>query len=153
MDHYLLREWLAWWQAAAPALLSAGFSSFEKNAGDAPWRDVGNVVTATGGGWAATRDGFFDLIGAELPAEPPESGGDAVRDTVSSFVRQAIEGIFGGSGSESAGTGTGSTGESSGSSSGSTPSQPSLADLLPADMGGRTTLSDVVEAGRNSTGD
>jgi hypothetical protein len=97
MDHFLLREWLAWWQATAPALQSAGFSSVEENAGDAPWRDVGNAVTATGGGWAATRDGFFNLIGAELPAKQPESGGEAVRATVVSFVIQAIESIFGGS--------------------------------------------------------
>jgi hypothetical protein len=143
MDHYLLHNWLAWWQSNGLALAST-LNSFEKNALAAFWRDIGNLITGAGAGWAATRDAFFNLIGWEVPASQPQSGGDAVRDTVGSFTRQIFEGMF-------SGDGTGAT--SSGSSSAtpdSTFTQPPLSDLLPSDLGGKTTLADVVEAAKGN---
>ncbi len=145
MDHYLLQNWLAWWQSNGLAVASA-VSSFEKNALSAFWRDIGNLITGAGAGWAATRDAFFNLIGWEVPTQQPQSGGDAVRDTVGSFTRQIFESAFGGDGGSAAPS----------SSSSATPessyTQPPLSDLLPSDMGGKTTLADVVEAAKNQSG-
>jgi len=143
MDHYLLQNWLAWWQSNGPALASA-LSSFEKNALSAFWRDIGNLITGTGAGWAATRDAFFNLTGWEVPARQPQSGGDAVRDTVGSFIRQIFEGMFGGDGPSATSSG------SPRATPDSNFTQPSLADLLPPEMGGKTTLADVVEAAKGN---
>jgi len=144
MDHYLLQHWLVWWQSNGLALAST-LNSFEKNALSAFWRDIGNVITSTGAGWAATRDAFFNLIGWELPTSQPQSGGDAVRDTVTSFVHQAIESIFGGTGSATPSSSPSATPDS-------TFTPPSLSDLLPPEMGGKTTLADVAEAAKGNQG-
>ncbi len=142
MDHYLLHNWLVWWQSNGSALAST-LNSFEENARSAFWRDVGNLITGTGAGWAATRDSVYNLFGVELPSRQPQTGGDAVRDTVTSFVQQAIESVFGDTPSAA-----------SSSSAHATPAsdftQPPLSDLLPPELGGKTTLADVVEAGKGN---
>jgi hypothetical protein len=121
-------------------------NSFEKNALANFWRDIGNLITGAGAGWAATRDAFFNLFGADLPTRQPQSGGDAVRDTVGSFTRQVFEDMFGGEGGRTAPS----------SSPSATPesnyAQPPLSDLLPSDMGGKTTLADVVAAAQGNQG-
>jgi|GEM_PF-1146173 len=142
MDHYLLQTWLAWWQSNGLALAST-LNSFEKNALSAFWRDIGNLITGAGAGWAATRDAFFNLIGWEVPAQQPRSGGDAVRDTVGSFIRQIFEGMLGGDGGSAAPSTSNATPDSNFT-------QPPLSDLLPSDMGGKTTLADVVEAAKGN---
>lgn len=145
MDHYLLHHWIVWWQNNG-LVLAGTLNSFEENALSAFWRDIGNVITSTGAGWAATRDAFFNLIGWELPTSQPQSGDDAVRNTIASFIQQIFEGMFG---SDSPST------TSSGSSSAtpdSTFTQPSLSDLLPSEMGSKTTLADVVEAAKGNQG-
>ncbi|MEW5717960.1 MAG: hypothetical protein AB1817_04980 [Chloroflexota bacterium] len=145
MDHYLLQNWLAWWQSNGLALANA-LNSFEKNALSAFWRDIGNLITGAGAGWAATRDSVYNLFGVELPTRQPQSGGDAVRDTVSSFVHQIFEGMFGGDSGSTAPSG------SSSATPDSNFTQPPLSDLLPSDMGGKTTLADVVAAAKNQSG-
>lgn len=143
MDHYLLQNWFAWWHSNGLGLASA-LNSFEKNALANFWRDVGNLITGAGAGWAATRDAFFNLFGADLPARQPESGSDAVRNTIGSFVRQIFEGMFGSDAGNAAPS----------SSASATPesnyTQPPLSDLLPPEMGGKTTLADVVAAAKNN---
>jgi len=139
--HYLLQTWLAWWSNAGIPLISSAACSFEKNAGSAFWRDIGNLITGAGAGWAAVRDSFFHLFGADLPAHQPQSGGDAIRDTVGSFLHQIYDGLTGsGSGRSSSSPSAPSTSPESGYN------QPPLSDLLPPEMGGRTTLADVVSA-------
>jgi len=144
MDHFLLQNWLAWWQSSGLALVGGTLNSFEKNALANFWRDIGNFITGAGAGWAATRDGFFNLFGADLPARQPQSGGDAVRDTVGSFVRQIFEGAFGSDGTSTTPSSSPSTTPES------SYTQPPLSDLLPPEMGGKTTLADVVEAAKNN---
>ncbi len=143
MDHFFLQTWLAGWQTGA--LAGGAANSFGKNALGDFWRDVGNLITATGVGWAATRDAFFNLVGADLPAQQPQTGGDAVRDTVGSWMRQILDGLLTG---DEAGTAPSTQSGSATTRSGST--QPSLADLLPSDMGGKTTLADVVDAAKGA---
>jgi hypothetical protein len=143
MDHYLLQNWLAWWQSNGLALAST-VNSFEKNALANFWRDIGNLITGAGAGWAATRDAFFNLIGWEVPTRQPQSGGDAVRDTIGSFMHQIFEGMFGGEG------GSAAPSNSPNATPDSTFTQPPLSDLLPSDMGGKTTLADVVEAAKGN---
>jgi hypothetical protein len=146
MDHFLLQNWLAWWQTSGLALATGALNSFEKNALANFWRDIGNVITGAGAGWAATRDAFFNLFGADLPSSQPQSGGDAVRDTVGSFVRQIFEGVAGSDGTNAAPSGSSSTTPESNFT------QPPLSDLLPSDMGGKTTLADVVAAAKGNQG-
>ena len=144
MDHFLLQNWLAWWQNSGLALASGALNSFEKNALANFWRDIGNLITGVGAGWAATRDAFFNLFGADLPTRQPQSSGDAVRNTVGSFLQQIFEGASGSDGTNVAPS----------SPSSATPesnyTQPPLSDLLPSEMGGKTTLADVVAAAKNS---
>lgn len=134
--HYLLQTWLAWWQTSGLVLASGALNSFEKNALADFWRDVGNLITGTGAGWAATRDSFFNLFGVNLPTRQPQSGDDAVRNTIGSFLQQIFEGTPGTAGANA-------TPESN-------YTQPSLGDVLPPEMGGKTTLADVVAAAQNN---
>ena len=60
MDHFLLQNWPAWWQNSGLAFANSAFNSFEKNALANFWRDIGNLITGGGAGWAATRDSFFN---------------------------------------------------------------------------------------------
>lgn len=142
MEHYFLQHWLVWWQSNGIALASA-LNSFEKNALAAFWRDIGNVITGTGAGWAATRDAFFNLFGWEVPAQQPQSGDQAVRNTIGSFTLQIFDEMFGSDGTSGAASGSSST------TPGSSSTQPSLADLLPPEMS-KPTLADVVEAAKRN---
>jgi hypothetical protein len=144
--HYLLQDWLAWWQSVGVPLVSSALCSFEKNALANFWRDIGNLITGLGAGWAATRESFFNLFGADLPTQQPRSGDEAVRNTVSNFIKQALGELFGGSqqSAPSSGSAQPSLGDLLGpevTGSGTTPTgsagpQPSLSDLLPPEMGG-----------------
>lgn len=141
--HYLLQNWLAWWQTNGLALVSGTLNSFEKNALANFWRDIGNLITGTGAGWAATRDSFFNLFGVNLPTRQPQSGDEAVRNTIGSFLQQIFEGTPGTAGANAASSSSSATPESN-------YTQPSLADVLPPEMGGKTTLADVIAAAQNN---
>jgi hypothetical protein len=60
MNHFLLQNWPAWWQNSGLTLANGALKSFEKNALANFWRDIGNLITGGGAGWAATRDSFFN---------------------------------------------------------------------------------------------
>lgn len=141
--HYLLRDVLLWRQNGGLALASGALNSFEKNALANFWRDIGNVVTGAGAGWTATRDSVFNLFGVNLPASQPQSGDDAVRNTIGSFLQQIFEGTPGS-------TGTNTAPSSSQTTPASNYTSPPLEDLLPPEMGGKTTLADVVAAAKNN---
>lgn len=145
--HYLLQNVLVWWQTNGFALASVTVNSFEKNVMANFWRDIGNLITGTGAGWAATRDSFFNLFGVNVPTQQPQSGDDAVRNTLGSFIQQIFQGD---AGSADANTASGSSPETPGSSH----TQPPLSDLLTDDLGGtptQPTLADVVKAARGNS--
>jgi hypothetical protein len=148
MDHYLVQTWLNWWQGALAAFsFSTVMLSLEENTRGSLWRDIANLLTGAGAGWAATREGFFHLMGWELSQNQPGSGGEAVRDTLGSYLRQLWREIFGSAPAAAA------SGSAAGSSEGSAQhgaEDVALEDLLPPELGGKITLQDVAEAIRQS---
>ncbi len=138
MDHFLLQNWTVWWQNVVALWLNGGWQTLngfclECNAEKNPARDAGNLATGTGAGISATRDAFKNLWGVSTPKDQPRDGGDAVRNTVREFGRQAADGIFGGQ----AGSSSAPSSSSSPSSSASpAPTTTNLADVLPPELGG-----------------
>ena len=158
--HYLLQNAMVWWQNIQIVWANGGaqlFNDFQLNASQNPARDAGNAVTATGTGWAATRDAFANLWGAAPPAQQPQGGNDAVRNTIASFLDQAISHF---TSSSSTNNPTAPSTTPSTSAPAPTPStQPSLADLLGPELGSSSptssaehiTLSDVVSSDSSTT--
>ncbi|MBI5653736.1 MAG: hypothetical protein HZC40_25295 [Chloroflexi bacterium] len=133
MDHYLLQNWVVWWQNVQIALASGGWHmlrDFEQNARANPARDVGNVITGTGAGATATSQAFQQLWGVQSPTVEASDGGNAIRNTVIEFIQQGLDLVAG-------------SNTSSASSAPSVPAPssaaPNLSDLLAPEQGGNTT--------------